>query len=126
MKGAGAPKLQGQCAQYQGAAQSVWQAIKGAASNTTEDAGLGTLSIIDKVTAYETAGLIKPTLAADFYSWWNGLSPAQQQQLQANESQLVDSAAQETAQQAGDLTAGLVTAAGVGFAAYLAALEWLP
>lgn len=99
--------------------QTLWDALKGAASHTLEDFAEGGLAIQDWITAKVSDGTLTPDNAATFYSWWNGLSPEQQQlAIQAEDSGLVDCAARETANQiAGGLSA-LVTGAIVGLLAY--------
>lgn len=104
-----------------GSTQTLAENISGFLSHPGEDVVLDLAAAYDSITKLTSLGFIQPDLAAEFYSWFNGLTPAQQAAVKITEDGHISCAAAETVQQAGQGAAGLGAAIAAGALAYFAA-----
>ena len=102
-----------------GSLQSLAQAIQGAKSHFGEDLALGSLGLVDLLVKLQTFGLVTTDTAADFYSWWHGLTPEQQAAVRVTEDGNLTCAAAETGAQLASGGEALVDALLAGLVAYV-------
>lgn len=107
---------------FAGGAQSALAAIAGALQNGAEDFSLGLTAIDDWMVEAFSLGTVNPETSAAVYSWWEGLSPEQQQTVMQSEAGgLVQCALAETASQGFSAAEAALLAAAVGVAVYFIA-----
>jgi len=105
-------------------APSFLDSVLGALEHPAEDFSLGVAAFSDFATRVETLGLVAPTSSADLYAWWQGLTDAQRQAVENDETakNLICAAMQTGAQV---FTAGesLMLGAAVGLGAFFLVKE---